>query len=88
MLFRTYCYSSIISKYAEKTIIASYGIINVTTIEGVFQSGLVRMDLEYEWLVVTFPNTITCRIFLKGAPSENIVMLTLYNMQSGALISN
>ncbi len=67
---------------------AIYCMINVATIEGVFQSDLVRMDLEYECLVVTFPNTMTCRIFLKGAPSENVVMLTFYNVESGPLISN
>ena len=75
-------------KYTEITIIANYRIINVTTIEGVFQSGLVRMDLEYEWLVVTFLNTITCWIFLKRTPSENVVVLTFNDMQSGPLISN
>ena len=67
---------------------AIYRTIYVTTIEGVLQSGLVRMDLEYECLVVTFLNTMTCRIFLKGTPSENVVMLTFDNMQSGPLISN
>jgi hypothetical protein len=61
-------------------------MIYVTTIEGVLQSGLVRMDLEYECLVVTFPTTR--RIFLKGTPSENVVMLAFYNMQSGPLIPN